>query len=100
MLILEGAQAGLSWSILSKGENYRRAFAFLDPSGIARRSRPLSRTRPFSWRPAGVRDIRALPMSVRPWPIRLQRAAFGPSADGRDGSVPRVEQGFNQAYIG
>ncbi len=37
MLILEGAQAGLSWStILSKRENYRRAFAFFDPSAIAR----------------------------------------------------------------
>jgi len=37
MLILEGAQAGLSWStILSKRENYRRAFAFFDPNAIAR----------------------------------------------------------------
>jgi DNA-3-methyladenine glycosylase I len=37
MLILEGAQAGLSRStILSKRENYRRAFAFFDPSAIAR----------------------------------------------------------------
>jgi DNA-3-methyladenine glycosylase I len=37
MLILEGAQAGLSWStILSKRENYRRAFASFDPSAVAR----------------------------------------------------------------
>jgi DNA-3-methyladenine glycosylase I len=37
MLILEGAQAGLSWStILAKRENYRRAFASFDPSVIAR----------------------------------------------------------------
>src|SRR5215469_5218888 len=37
MLILEGAQAGLSWStILAKRENYRRAFASFDPSAIAR----------------------------------------------------------------
>ena len=37
MFILEGAQAGLSWStILSKRENYRRACAFFDPSAIAR----------------------------------------------------------------
>ena len=36
MLILEGAQAGLSWStILAKRENYRRAFASFDPSAIA-----------------------------------------------------------------
>jgi hypothetical protein len=36
MLVLEGAQAGLSWStILAKRENYRRAFASFDPSAIA-----------------------------------------------------------------
>jgi DNA-3-methyladenine glycosylase I len=37
MLILEGAQAGLSWStILRKRENYRRAFAGFDPARVAR----------------------------------------------------------------
>ncbi|MGD0313193.1 MAG: DNA-3-methyladenine glycosylase I [Acidimicrobiales bacterium] len=37
MLILEGAQAGLSWStILNKRENYRRAFDGFDPERIAR----------------------------------------------------------------
>ena len=36
-LILEGAQAGLSWStILNKREGYRRAFAEFDPQKIAR----------------------------------------------------------------
>jgi len=36
-LILEGAQAGLSWStILKKRENYRRAFAGFDPRKVAR----------------------------------------------------------------
>jgi len=36
-LVLEGAQAGLSWStILKKRENYRRAFAGFDPSTVAR----------------------------------------------------------------
>jgi DNA-3-methyladenine glycosylase I len=35
-LILEGAQAGLSWiTILKKRENYRRAFDNFDPSKIA-----------------------------------------------------------------
>jgi DNA-3-methyladenine glycosylase I len=39
-LILEGAQAGLSWStILRKRENYRRAFANFDPEKVARFSR-------------------------------------------------------------
>jgi DNA-3-methyladenine glycosylase I len=36
LLILEGAQAGLSWStILRKRENYRRAFAGFDPRLVA-----------------------------------------------------------------
>jgi DNA-3-methyladenine glycosylase I len=37
MLILEGAQAGLSWStILKKRENYRAAFHQFDPGRVAR----------------------------------------------------------------
>jgi DNA-3-methyladenine glycosylase I len=36
-VVLEGAQAGLSWStILRKRENYRRAFAGFDPQRVAR----------------------------------------------------------------
>jgi DNA-3-methyladenine glycosylase I len=36
-LVLEGAQAGLSWStILRKREGYRRAFANFDPEKVAR----------------------------------------------------------------
>ncbi len=36
-LILEGAQAGLSWStILNKREGYRKAFAEFDPAKVAR----------------------------------------------------------------
>ena len=36
-LILEGAQAGLSWTtILRKRENYRKAFAGFDPARVAR----------------------------------------------------------------
>ena len=36
-LLLEGAQAGLSWStILNKREGYRRAFADFDPAKVAR----------------------------------------------------------------
>jgi DNA-3-methyladenine glycosylase I len=37
MLILEGAQAGLSWiTILRKRENYRQAFHHFDPEKVAR----------------------------------------------------------------
>jgi DNA-3-methyladenine glycosylase I len=36
-LVLEGAQAGLSWStILAKRANYRKAFAGFDPAKVAR----------------------------------------------------------------
>jgi DNA-3-methyladenine glycosylase I len=36
LLVLEGAQAGLSWStILNKREGYRRAFAGFDPATVA-----------------------------------------------------------------
>ncbi len=39
-LILEGAQAGLSWrTILHKRENYRAAFAGFDPARVARYGR-------------------------------------------------------------
>ena len=37
LLLLEGAQAGLSWiTVLRKRENYRAAFDFFDPEKIAR----------------------------------------------------------------
>jgi len=39
-LILEGAQAGLSWNtILNKRENYRKAFGGFDPERVARYDR-------------------------------------------------------------
>jgi DNA-3-methyladenine glycosylase I len=40
-LVLEGAQAGLSWSIvLRKREGYRRAFSDFDPTAVARYTTP------------------------------------------------------------
>jgi DNA-3-methyladenine glycosylase I len=37
LLVLEGAQAGLSWkTILNKREGYRKAFAGFDPEAVAR----------------------------------------------------------------
>lgn len=40
MLVLEGAQAGLSWStILNKRDGYRAAFAQFDPAAVARFNR-------------------------------------------------------------
>ncbi len=53
-LILEGAQAGLSWlTILKKRENYRRAFDGFDPKRIA------------AYREAKVRNLLADPGIVR-----------------------------------
>ena len=41
MLVLEGAQAGLSWlTILKRRENYRRAFDGFDPQAVARYGDP------------------------------------------------------------
>jgi len=40
-LVLEAAQAGLSWSIvLSKRDGYRRAFSQFDPARVARYTKP------------------------------------------------------------
>ena len=53
-LVLEGAQAGLSWiTILRKREAYRRAFAGFDPAKVAR------------FTPARVRKLLADPGIVR-----------------------------------
>jgi len=53
-LVLEGAQAGLSWlTILRKRENYRRAFAGFDPEKVA------------AFRAAAVRRLLADPGIVR-----------------------------------
>jgi DNA-3-methyladenine glycosylase I len=53
-LVLEGAQAGLSWiTVLRKRENYRRAFEGFDPGRVAR------------YGPAQVADLLADPGIVR-----------------------------------
>jgi hypothetical protein len=62
-LVLEGAQAGLSWiTILRKRETYRRAFARLIRS---------------AWRPSGAATCGSS------WPIPACRAAPGGAGDGR-----------------
>jgi DNA-3-methyladenine glycosylase I len=41
-LVLEAAQAGISWSIvLKKREGYRRAFSEFDPEKVARYTAPI-----------------------------------------------------------
>ena len=96
-LILEGAQAGLSWStILNKREGYREAFAGFDPEKVARfgeressgccstrascatgsRSRARSRNaRGVPRRAGGVRQLRRVPLELRRRPADRQPAA-------------------------
>ena len=102
MLILEGAQAGLSWStILRKRANYKRAFASFDPRKVARfdarrraallrtgdRAQPAEDRLDGDQRPgvpggaAGVRLFRPLPVGFR------RRAARSSTAAGR-GRLP------------
>jgi DNA-3-methyladenine glycosylase I len=62
-LILEGAQAGLSWStILRKREGYRQAFAGFDPQEVARFDE--TRIRELLADPAIVRNRRKVEAAV------------------------------------
>jgi DNA-3-methyladenine glycosylase I len=63
-LILEGAQAGLSWTtILRKRENYRRAFAGFDPEKVARFTP--SRTEKLILDPGIIRNRLKIESAVR-----------------------------------
>src|SRR3984893_13850439 len=64
VLILEAAQAGLSWSIvLNKREGYRRAFSRFDPEKVARYSR--SRINTLTTDPGIVRNRMKIAAAVR-----------------------------------
>ena len=63
-LILEGAQAGLSWSIiLKKREGYRRAFSRFDPVKVARY--PGARIRKLTLDPTIIRNRLKIQGAVR-----------------------------------
>jgi DNA-3-methyladenine glycosylase I len=63
-LILEGAQAGLSWSIvLRKREGYRRAFSRFDPGKVARYTD--ARIRRLTADPAIIRNRMKIAAAVR-----------------------------------
>ena len=63
-LLLEGAQAGLSWQvILRKREAYRRAFAEFDPAAVARFTP--ARVEKLLREPAIVRNRRKIEGAVR-----------------------------------
>jgi DNA-3-methyladenine glycosylase I len=77
LLILEGAQAGLSWStILRKRQGYRRAFAGFDPGRVARFNE--ERVRELLADPGIVRNRRKIEASVANARAFLQvQAEFG-----------------------
>src|SRR5437667_3677260 len=63
-LVLEGAQAGLSWSIvLRKRDGYRRAFSEFDPEKVARYSD--ARIRKLTLNPAIIRNRMKIESAVR-----------------------------------
>src|ERR1700692_3651386 len=63
-LVLEGAQAGLSWTIvLKKREGYRRAFAGFDPEKVARFSD--QRIEKLALDPAIIRNRRKIEAAVK-----------------------------------
>ena len=63
-LVLEGAQAGLSWTIvLKKREGYRRAFDGFDPAKVARFS--AQRIEKLALNPEIIRNRRKIEAAVR-----------------------------------
>jgi DNA-3-methyladenine glycosylase I len=63
-LVLEGAQAGLSWSIvLNKREGYRRAFSEFDPEKVARYTS--ARVDKLTGNPAIIRNRQKIEAVVR-----------------------------------
>ena len=63
-LVLEGAQAGLSWSIvLKKREGYRRAFSQFDPRKVARYTQ--SRIQKLTADPSIIRNRLKIEAAVR-----------------------------------
>ena len=63
-LVLEGAQAGLSWSIvLKKREGYRRAFSEFDPEKVARYTE--NRIQKLTLDPAIIRNRMKIAAAVR-----------------------------------
>src|ERR1700746_2433060 len=63
-LVLEGAQAGLSWSIvLKKRDGYRRVFSEFDPEKVARYTK--TRIQNLTLDPAIVRNRMKIESAVR-----------------------------------
>jgi DNA-3-methyladenine glycosylase I len=94
-LVLEGAQAGLSWStILNKRENYRRAFDGFDPKKVA--SYDAAKVRLLLADPGLVRNrlkIRAAIQNARALlKVRKEFGSFDSYMWGLVGGKPRVNR--------
>src|SRR5213594_1399116 len=79
-LVLEGAQAGLSWSVvLNKREGYRRAFSEFDPDKVARTFLSIQEEfgsfDAFAWRFVGGHP------KVNPWKVMKQIPATSAESD-------------------
>ena len=120
MLILEGAQAGLSWrTILGRRETYRVAFANFDParvakfgeadrerllqtrgsSATARRSPRRCGTPRRSWRCSRARLVRRLRLGVRRRRAQAQRLPRALRAAPGDRAVEGAQQGPQGARV-
>ena len=106
-LILEGAQAGLSWStILNKREGYRKAFADFDPQKVARFTKKrvekllqdpsivrnrlkvestVTNAKAFLQVQAGVRQLQRLHLGFRRWQADAESVE-------KDGNVPATSR--------
>ena len=88
MLVLDGAQAGLSWlTILRKREAYRRAFAGFDPERVARFSK--ARIEKLLQDPGIVRNrLKVESASQTPGVLEVQREFGSFDADTSGDLVP------------
>src|SRR5712692_2967702 len=79
-LVLEAAQAGLSWSIvLKKRDGYRRAFSQFDPRKVARYSA------------ARIDKLAAEPGIIRNRPAAAESVEFSSSDSRNDRRIGRVQ---------
>ena len=120
-LILEGAQAGLSWdTVLQKRENYRAAFDGFNPQRIARYDRrkqadpaaqsghhpqpPQNRIRGeecegLSRRPEGIRFLRHLHLAVRRRDTAGECMAYRSASSSPHSRIGRHEQRSQKARL-
>ena len=92
-LVLEAAQAGLSWSIvLKKREGYRRAFSQFDPAKVARYTTP--RVEKLVADPTIIRNRLKIEAAVR-----NARAFLAENGIDVDRVAPQVDGKFASAFV-